>query len=330
MTAYGLGPLPGTSLADAADVVLSETGDLPHIPDLPARGLGADGIGRTATLLEAVSVDRGPRSWIMTDRPQLLTRRTRDLLDRDLDDLEATWGTTVPQMKLQVTGPWTLAASIELASGHRVITDPGAARDLAAALVEGVNAHAAALARRFHAEITVQLDEPLLADVAAGLPGVTRFNPIRPVNPRDLSERLADVTGNLQVARVLLNQTGYAPLWDVARDSGAETVLVSLHQVQGTQQYDGFGHTITAGTRIGLGVTGPGDRVDELGERPRERAVAVARFWERLGLDPLWLTDRVDVHPRAGITTGTLTDAAGAYAMARVVDQMLRTDSGDL
>ena len=330
MTAYGLGPLPGTSLRDAADVVLSETGDLPHVPDLPARGLGADGIGRTATLLEAVSVDRGPRAWIMTDRPQLLTRRTRDLLDRDLDELEEAWGGALPRLKVQVTGPWTLAASIELASGHRVITDRGAARDLAEALVEGVNSHTAELSRRFGAEVTVQVDEPLLPEIAAGLPGVTRFNPIRPVNPRDLAERLATVTAGLQAPRVLLNQTGYPPLWDVAREAGADTVLVSLDQVQGTEQYDGLGHTVSAGVRLGLGVTRPGDRVDELAERPRERAVAVARFWERLGLDPRWLTDRVDVHPRAGIPEGSLPDAAGAYAMARAVDHMLRTDAGDL
>ncbi|MDO5670012.1 MAG: hypothetical protein Q4G50_08420 [Corynebacterium sp.] len=330
MSAYGLGPLPGTSLSDAADIIRSETGDLPHVPDLPARGLGADGVGRTAALLEAVSVDRGPRSWIMTDRPQLLTRRTRDLLDRDLDELEEAWGTTVPDLKVQVTGPWTLAASIELASGHLVITDPGALRDLTEALIEGVNAHTAELARRFRAEVVVQLDESLLPEIAAGLPGTTRFNPIRPVNPRDLAERLAGVVEGLDAERVLLNQTGYAPLWEVARDSRAETVLVSLDQVQGTAQYDGFGHTISAGTRIGLGVTGPADRVDELHERPRERAVAVARFWERLGLDPQWLTERIDVHPRAGILEGTLLGAANAYRMARIVDHMLRTDAGDL
>ncbi|WP_460490636.1 uroporphyrinogen decarboxylase/cobalamine-independent methonine synthase family protein, partial [Corynebacterium nasicanis] len=290
----------------------------------------ADGVGRTAALLEAVSVDRGPRSWIMTDRPQLLTRRTRDLLERDLDTLEEAWGTRVPELKVQVTGPWTLAASIELASGHRVITDSGALRDLSEALVAGVNAHAAELARRFAADVIVQLDEPLLPDIAAGLPGVTRFNPIRPVHPKDLGDRLAGVVAGLDVERVLLNQTGYAPLWEVARSSGADTVLVTLDQVQGTAHFDGLGHTVSAGVRLGLGVTGPGDVVDELRQRPRERAVAVARFWEQLGLDPQWLSERVDIHPRAGFPTGPLLDAAGAYAMARVVDHMLRTDAGDL
>lgn len=330
MSAYGLGPLPGTSVPEAADVILSETGDLPHLPDLPARGLGSDPIGRTACLLEAVAVDRGPRSWIMTDRPQLLTRQTWDRLNRDLDEVEEAWGTTVPELKIQITGPWTLAAGIELANGHRVITDRGALRDLTDALIEGVNQHARQLATRFRAKITVQLDEPDLPAIARGLAGATDFNPIRAINPKDLSERLSHVVGGLEVEDVLLNQTGYAPLWEVAHDCGVGTVLVSLDQVQGTEQYDGFGHTVSSGTRIGLGITGPGDTVDELLDRPRERAVAVARFWERLGLDPHWLTERVDVHPSTGITDGTLVEAAGAYRMAVAVEQMLRTDAGDL
>lgn len=330
MSAYGLGPLPGASVTEAADVILSETGDLPHLPELPERGLGSDALGRTAGLLEAVTVDRGPRSWIMTDRPQLLTRRTWDRINRDLDELEEAWGTTVPKLKVQVAGPWTLAAGIELANGHRVVTDRGALRDLTDALIEGVNGHVAEVARRFHAEVTVQIDEPALPDVAAGLPGASDFHPVRPVHPRDLAERLAHVVTGLDAERVLLNQTGYAPLWDVARDSGAETVLVTLDQVTGTGQLDGLGHTVSAGTRIGLGVTGPEDHVDELLERPRERAVAVARFWGRLGLDPQLLAERVDVHPRSGITEGTVARAAEAYRMAAAVDRMLCRDAGDL
>lgn len=330
MSAYGIGPLPGTSVPEAADVILSETGDLPHLPELPARGLGADPVGRTAGLLAAVTVDRGPRSWIMSDRPQLLTRRTWDLLHRDLDALEEAWGTTVPELKIQVTGPWTLSAGIELANGHLVITDRGALRDLTEALIEGVNAHIMQLAKRFRAKVTVQIDEPRLRDIAGGLSGASDFNAIRPVNPKDLAERLAGVVQGLSAESVLLNQTGFPPLWEVARDSGADTVLVSLDQVTGTEQLDDFGHTVSTGTRVGLGVTGPEDKVDELLARPRERAVAVAGFWGQLGLDPQWLSDRVDVHPRAGITTGTLTQAAGAYRMAVEVEKMLRTDAGDL
>lgn len=90
--AYGLGPFPGTSLSEAADVIFSETGDHPHLPQLPTRGLGSDAVGRTAALLgELLTVDRGPRSWIMTPRPQLLTRASWDRIERDLDELEGMW-----------------------------------------------------------------------------------------------------------------------------------------------------------------------------------------------------------------------------------------------
>lgn len=331
MSAYGLGELPGTSLIDAADIILSETGELPHLAQLPARGLGSDAIGRTAALVESVSVDRGPRSWIMSERPQLLTRRAWDRMAQDLDESEATWGTTVPDLKVQIMGPWSLAASIELASGHRVITDRGALRDLTDALIEGVNAHVRDVEKRFRAKVIVQLDEPLLADINVGnLRGATDFNPIRPVNTKDLAERLSHVVDGLNAERIFLNQTGSVPLWEVARESGIETFQITLDQVTGTKQLDGFGHAVSAGLRIGLGITETSDRVDELGERPRAKAMEVARFWEQLSLDPELLSTQVDVHPRGGITEGRLIDAAHAYRMAVAVEKMLVIDSGDL
>ncbi|RNE48375.1 hypothetical protein [Corynebacterium alimapuense] len=331
MSAFGLGPLPGGSIKQAADVILSETGDLPHLPQLPTRGLGADAVGATAGLLESIALDRGPRSWIMSDRPQLLTRRAWDQMARDLDECEEAWGTSLGALKIQVTGPWTLAASVELASGHRVITDRGAVRDLSDALIEGTNAHAREVAKRFGAEVVVQLDEPLLAEINTGnLVGASDFNPIRPVNERDLAERLEHVVSGIERPQVLLNQTGYAPLWEVATLSGASTTLLNVDKVRGTAQLDGFGQAVSAGVRIGLGITDPTDRIDALGESPRARAVEVARFWDELGLDRLLLIDRVDVHPRAGINQGTLIDAAHAYRMAVAVESMLRTDAGNL
>ena len=67
-TAFGLGPLPGTDLANAADIVISET-PLPHIPQLPDRGIGSDAIGRTASLLD-MPVEPGPRGWRVAPRPR--------------------------------------------------------------------------------------------------------------------------------------------------------------------------------------------------------------------------------------------------------------------
>lgn len=311
MTAYGLGVLPGTSLIDAADVIISETGQLPHIPQLPARGISSDAVGRTAALLESVSVDRGPRSWILTDRPQLLTRRVEDQLSRDLDGCEEAWGTTLETVKVQVTGPWTLAGSIELANGHRVLTDGGALRDLTDALIEGIRTHVADVHRRFGAEVIVQLDEPLLPIVNAGMPGASDFHPVRPVHAKDLAELLSRVVGGVP-GPVYLNQTGYAPLWSVARESGVETVQVTVDQVSGTTQLDSLGQAISSGLRVGLGITTP---------RATEREVMgqIARLWDELGLDPALLDTQVDIHPRGGFPTGSLLDAARAYRLAATI-----------
>ena len=41
-------------------------------------------------------------------------------------------------LKVQVAGPWTLAATVERQRGDKVLADVGARRDLAQALAEGV------------------------------------------------------------------------------------------------------------------------------------------------------------------------------------------------
>ena len=41
MDAFGLGPMPGYSMSEAADIVMGETGGLPHLPQLPDRGIHA-------------------------------------------------------------------------------------------------------------------------------------------------------------------------------------------------------------------------------------------------------------------------------------------------
>src|SRR5699024_12571187 len=60
MTAFGLGPVPGTDIALAADIIAGEYGDNFHLPKLPTRGLGSDAFVRTAGLMDTVTFDRGP------------------------------------------------------------------------------------------------------------------------------------------------------------------------------------------------------------------------------------------------------------------------------
>ncbi|OFS21141.1 methionine synthase [Corynebacterium sp. HMSC04H06] len=314
MTGFGLGPMPGTSMPEAADIVLGETGDLPHLAQLPDRGLGSDAIGRTAGLVEFVTVDRGPRAWQMTDRPQLLTRRVWDRMERDLDEMQAVWGEGVPQVKIQAVGPWSLTAAIELANGHRVITDSGARRDLFLGLQEGISRHAADVARRFGAQVVLQLDEPYLGQILAGtLPGVTDFEDIAAVP----AEVAADTLGRFQARYLHLDQ----PQWELART--AQTVLLDLPRLDNPKDLDGLGQHLDSGARVGLGITA-GDAVAGQPDATRGVAIAIARLLDRLGLPRTLLTHAVDVYPARP------NEPARDYRLAHRVATMLERDAGDL
>lgn len=195
--AFGLGPMPGTDFAQAADIVLSET-PLPHIPQLPGRG----GVGRTAALLD-IPIARGPRGWRVAPRK----RGDADLMARDLDLLEELWHGKVQRVKTQLVGPWTLLAEVELPNGHRAITDAGAVRDFTEALEEAVRVHRGDVEKRFGACV-LQLDEPHLDDVMAGaLTGTTEFETI-PAVPEPW-ERLSRFGQFLLNAPVLLDGPGW-------------------------------------------------------------------------------------------------------------------------
>ncbi|AJI78735.1 uroporphyrinogen decarboxylase/cobalamine-independent methonine synthase family protein [Corynebacterium singulare] len=302
MTGFALGPMPGISIAEAADIILGET-ELPAIPQLPERGLGSDSVGRTASMLEDITIDRGPRAWRMTARPQLLTRRAWDRLERDLDEVQEVWGETVPRVKVQALGPWTLAASIELSDGHRVLTDRGAFNELADALRHGLHAHADDVARRFHGEVVVQLDEPLLADIVAGrIPGTTDFDTI-PAVPDEVA---LDLLQSFDVDYL------YAPpLWSLA--PAAPTFLTDFRGLDTPRHLDGLGEHLNAGHRIGLGIEGSDARAE---------AIALARHLDRIGMPRELLVDKFDVYP-------VEASASTLRSVSETADILAR-DAGDL
>lgn len=316
MTAFGLGPVPGTDIALAVDIIAGETGNSLHLPQLPARGLGSDAIGRTAGLLEAVSVDRGPRGWRLSDRPQLASRAMWDRMDRDLDILQELWGDDVDSLKVQIVGPWSLAAALELSNGHRAITDSGALRDLTAALHAGLDEHIRDLKNRFHCDIAVQVDEPSYTDVLAGLRGTTSFDPVRPVP----SEVAADGLGQFHAQ--LLNFTGQQPNWEAARV--AETAIIDVNLL--TTDQDGIGEHIEEGRRLGFAIDPFHD--DGSVKDPRQVSISIAKAWDRIGHSRLRLTTDIDIVPAA--TGETLKDMAGAYRFVAEVADILERDAGDL
>ena len=189
--------MPGTDAAEAAAVVVGELPLLPHLPELPARGVGADLIGRTAALLVDLYTEVWPSGYRVAARPGRDHRRGVDLLRRDLDAFDEACAPARPGwVKVQAAGPWTLAAGVELHTGHRVLTDRGAVREFAASLAEGLRVHLAEVAARTGAAVLLQLDEPSLPAVLGGrLPTASGYGTVPRGAGAGVQELLRELIG---------------------------------------------------------------------------------------------------------------------------------------
>ena len=310
-TATGVGSWPGISPRHAAAVIVGELPRLPYLPELPARGVGADLIGRSGALLVDIAIDTVPRGYRIARRPGSVTRRAVSLLGEDVDAFEEAWENAGgPQdgraIKVQAPGPVTLAAQLELGNGHRAITDPGALRDLAASLAEGVAIHRDELARRMSAPVVVQFDEPLLPAALAGrLTGVTALTPVHPVDETRVIGLLDDCAARIG-GQVLVHSCAADLPWNVLRRSRIGAVSVDFHTV-GAQGIDGLAEFIDSGRSVILGLV-PGITP----EHPigfTDLARDAAAITDRLGFPRAVLGERVGISPVCG-----LAGATGAWA----------------
>ncbi|KUI00040.1 methionine synthase [Mycobacterium sp. IS-3022] len=317
--ATGIGSWPGTSPREAAEVVIGELHTLPHLPELPGRGVGADTIGRAAAFLVDIGMDTVPRGYRIASGRTAMARRALSLLDEDLDALEEAWekagsrggGRTV---KVQAPGPVTLAAQLELANGHRALTDPGAVRDLTASLAEGVAAHRAQVARRLDAAVVVQFDEPLLPAALEGrLTGVTSLTPVHPVD-EPLAVDLLDECVAAVGAPVMLHSCASGVPWKALQRSGIDAVSVDTTTVV-AGDLDGIGEFVDTGRTVLFGVvpsTAPDGRpsVEEI-------ARAAVSVTDRLGFTRSVLSERMGITPTCGLAGATAEWARAAIGLAQ-------------
>lgn len=319
-TASGNGSWPGTSPRPAAEVVVGELAEaLAHIVELPARGVGADMIGRAGALLIDVAIDTVPRGYRVVARPGAVMRRAVSMLDEDIDALEEAWenaglrGGERP-VKVQAAGPITLAAELELANGHRAITDPGAVRDLAASLAEGVSAHRAALSRRLDTTVVVQFDEPLLPAALAGqLSGVTALSPVNPID-ETLATTLLNTCVGAAGADVVLHSCSADLPWKLLQDSAINAVSMDATALR-TADLDGIAAFVESGRAVVLGViaaTAPARKPSV-----EEVAAAVVAVIDRLGFARSALRDRIGITPVCGLAAATPQWARSAIGLAR-------------
>ena len=334
--ASGVGSMPGGAVgeeqdnarayAEATRIVLGEV-DLPHVPELPGRGAVANLTGRTLGLVVDLGADLQPAGWRLTDAAGIDQRRARSLLAQDLDTVEEqAQGITGP-LKVQVAGPWTLAATVEKPRGDRVLADHGARYELAQALAAALGEHLADLGRRFpEASLLVQVDEPALPSVLAGqVPTASGFGRHRSVHPPEASALLTEVFAAISAA-------GATPIAhccaadvpvDLLRGAGAQGISVDVTALA-PSAYDALASALEAGEWALLGVV---PSVDPVSADDREPSTAVHRLFDMLGLAP---TERTVVTPTCGLAGASPAWARRALEQARATsDRLDQADAPD-
>lgn len=317
----GIGSLPGSDPAEAVRLVLGELPGMPHLPELPDRGAGADMVGRTAALLVGLAVDLTPAGWRLVPRSGVDQRRAEEFLARDLDALHDRAEGYAGPLKLQAAGPWTLAASLERTRGERAVVDAGARRDLAQSLTEGLAAHVAAVAARVPgAQIVVQLDEPSVpAVLQGGLPTMTGFGRLPAVAAEAVEQELRAVVTGLPVPVTVHCCAPRMPL-ALFRAAGAAGLSFDLGLVQ---DLDAVGEAVDAGVHLLAGVVAGTDTT-----LPPVKATAsrVQGWWRELGFAAEQLPGAVTLTPSCGLAGASPTYARAAMTHLREAARYLQPE----
>lgn len=335
----GVGSLPGTSVRDAISLVTGEFPEFVFLPELPARGPGADMIGRAASLLGQVSDDFAvattPTGWRIGDLQGIDMRKAAAYWREDLETFEEFAHMATGEVKVQLAGPITLAASLELVRGERVLSDEGAVRDLVHAHREATALYLADVRRRLpKASIVVQIDEPAMDAALQGTirtqSGWGKIWPLEEPHVRVWHQELAE-------AIVAGGGTAWlhscAPNWPIAlaRAAGYRGLSGDVSLLQDRDE-DELAAAIEAGVQWVAGVIPTQDA--QLVSAPRTEAKAAASIrarYQRIGFPDSVLATSVVVTTSCGL--GLTSQRAARVAIsrtrevARVLNDMLEGDS---
>ncbi len=338
-SATGIGSMPGTDPAEAMRVVAGELPDFPYLPELPDRGPGADLTGRTAALLVDMPTEVTLRGWRLADHVGRDLIRARSMLSFDLDELEEVLDGFRGPLKVQLCGPWTLAATLELPhTMNMALADPGAVADLIASLAEGAAAHVADLVKRVPgAQLVVQLDEPALPAVAQGeVPTASGMSRLAAVEEETLRAGLAQVVAAIRGYTVVHCCASSVP-FGIIRTAGADAVAFDLSLLRRGEE-QGVGEAAEAGMGLLVGAIPavPDGREEDRDAsragaaiRPgaasgaQETAERVIRLYQRLGLPLASCAGQAVVTPACGLAGASPAQARAALTRCREAASML-------
>jgi len=333
--ATGIGSLPGTDSHEWSRTIAGELPDLPHVPELPGRGPGADLVGRTMALLAEVApdlaVETTPVGWRFADAPGRAMARARSWLAEDLDGLEQALAAFQGPLKTQLCGPWTLASSVEMRGGERAVRDHGACRDIAEALAEAASRHVAEIQRRLPGvQVILQLDEPSLPSVLAG--GVTTASGLATYRSVDAARAQAHLGWVIDAIAAHSALPGvhcchpHVPV-DLLRRAGARMISVDP-AVLGAAQEESLGEALEAGIHLLLGyapslpqpVPGPQSVAEGIAAQTLEQ-------YSRWGIPVDVANARVGLTPACGLAGADPAWARLVYAALGVAGRLVRDDA---
>ncbi|WP_369015790.1 methionine synthase [Actinocrinis puniceicyclus] len=307
-------------------MVMGELGEppgVPFLPELPQRGVGADMIGRGAALLVDLYAEVQPSGWRIVDRPGRDHGRARSHLSADLDLLEEYTQGYVGPLKIQVAGPWTMAAAVELPHGDKMLADTGAVRDVAASLAEGLRLHAQDLRKRVPgAQLVIQLDEPSLPGVLKGsVRTASGFGALRAVEENVVRDLLRSVIDGVKAGGpadsaipVIVHCCAPDVPFGTLHRAGAAGISFDMSLLSGRHD-EALGELIEAGVLLLAGVVPstepatPGPAVSELRDR-------VLRL-RRLGFSWPQVAEAVIVTPSCGLSGASPGWARRALRLCR-------------
>lgn len=319
----GIGSWPGADPRRANAVVRDLLADdgLPFLVELPARGPGADLVGRTAAQLPDLSVDLQPSGWRLAGGRGRDSARGAAYLREDLDELAEAYDGFAGELKVSLCGPWTLAASVALPRGEKALCDPGACRDLRQALAAAAVEHVARVQSLVPgAALVLQWDEPALTAVLDGaVPTDSGFSRLRAVDPQRVREALTEVTQAVvgAVRETVLHTCAAAVPVRLLSDVPDLGISLDTSLLSG-QQWEDLAELVEDGRPPWLGLI----PTDTVAKDPLGYVDQVITQWHQLGLRPATLTD-LTISPACGLAGRTLDDAMATLRLAQAAAQEL-------
>jgi methionine synthase II (cobalamin-independent) len=223
-------------------------------------------------------------------------------------------------VKIQVAGPWTLAAGIELARGHRVMTDEGALREFTESLSEGLALHVTEVAARTGADVLVQLDEPTLpAVLAGGLPTPSGLGAVPPVAEPEARDVLAAVIESARAVSgrpVAVHCCASRPPLALLRSAGADVLSFDATLLSNAPAWlwDEVGETWDSGATLFLGLVPSVDPSSP--PTLHDVAKPALALADRLGFSRSWLAERAVPTPTCGLAGASMTWARRALELS--------------